>query len=58
MSPKELLYIEDALNHEKHMKSCCTQNAECLSDPSLKNMVSDMAAKHQAVFDKLYQLLQ
>ena len=22
MSPKELLYLEDALNHEKHMKTC------------------------------------
>lgn len=57
MSPKELLYIEDALNHEKHMKTCCTQNAECLQDPTLKNMVSDMAHRHQALFDKLLQLL-
>jgi len=57
MSPKELLYLEDALNHEKHMKSCCTQSADGLSDTSLKNVVSDMAAKHQSIFDKLYQLL-
>ena len=57
MSPKELLYIEDALNHEKHMKTCCTRNADCLQDPTLKNMVSDMAQRHQALFDKLLQLL-
>ena len=57
MSPKELLYIEDALNHEKHMKTCCTRNADCLQDPALKNMVSDMAQRHQALFDKLFQLL-
>ena len=57
MSPKELLYIEDALNHEKHMKTCCTRNADCLQDPTLKNMVSDMAQRHQALFDKLFRLL-
>ena len=57
MSPKELLYIEDALNHEKHMKTCCMQSADCLSDPSLKNMVSDMAQKHQIVFDSIFKLL-
>ncbi|MDD6316088.1 MAG: hypothetical protein PUB63_03645 [Clostridia bacterium] len=57
MSPKELLYLEDALNHEKHMKTCCTQSADAVSDATLKNVISDMAAKHQAVFDKLFQLL-
>lgn len=57
MSPKELLYVEDALNHEKHMKACCMQNADCLQDPALKNVVSDMAMKHQNLFDKLFQLL-
>lgn len=57
MSPKELLYIEDALNHEKHMKNCCMQNADCLQDTSLKNIVSDMAMKHQNLFNNLFQLL-
>ena len=57
MSPKELLYIEDALNHENHMKSCFMQNPDCLQDPALKNVVSDMAMKHQNLFDKLFQLL-
>lgn len=57
MSPKELLYLEDALNHEKHMKTCCTQSADAVSDAALKNVISDMAAKHQSVFDKLFQLL-
>lgn len=57
MSPKELLYIEDALSHEKHMKTCCSQSADSLSDSTLKNAVSNMASKHQSVFDKFYQLL-
>ncbi len=57
MSPKELLYVEDALNHEKHMKTCCTQSSGDVSDPALKNVISDMARTHQSIFNKLYELL-
>lgn len=57
MSPKELLYVEDALNHEKHMKTCCTKSSDELGDPALKNIMTDMARMHQNIFDKLYELL-
>ena len=46
MSPKELLYIEDALGHEKQ-----------LSDGELKSFVSELSGKHQASFNKFYGLL-
>ena len=32
MSPKELLYIEDALGHEQQMKKSCTDFANQLQD--------------------------
>ena len=33
MSPKELLYIEDALGHEKFLKTQCQQAMQNLTDP-------------------------
>lgn len=57
MSPKELLYIEDALGHEQQMKKACTDFASQLQDADLKNFVQSLCTKHQASFDKLYQTL-
>ena len=57
MSPKELLYIEDALGHEKQLSSCCKDLAEQLSDGELKSFVSELSGKHQASFNKFYGLL-
>ena len=57
MSPKELLYIEDALGHEKQMKDCCSDFASRLQDAELKNFVQDLCRKHQNNFDRLYGLL-
>ncbi len=58
MSPKELLYIEDALGHATHMKSCCTQGASSITDPAISNLVQGMVSRHQQIFDKFYQLLK
>ena len=52
MSPKELLYIEDALGHEKQMKDCCTDYANMLQDGELKNFVQGLCERHQTSFNK------
>ena len=57
MSPKELLYVEDALGHEKFLKSQCQQAVANLADPDLKNMVQQMMQKHTELFNQFYQLL-
>jgi hypothetical protein len=57
MSPKELLYIEDALGHEQQCKTFCTDFSAQISDTQLKSFVGTMATKHQKNFDKFYQLL-
>ena len=57
MSPKELLYIEDALGHEKFLISQCRQAAKALSDPTLRDFVSRMQAAHQDLFNQFYQLV-
>lgn len=57
MSPKELLYVEDALNHAQFMKVQCQECANQLTDPVLKNFVSDLSNKHSDIFNELYRTL-
>ena len=57
MSPKELSYIEDALSHEKHMKTKCTDYANQIQDPELKSYVNQLVTTHQQTFGQFYQLL-
>ncbi len=57
MSPKELLYIEDALGHEKILKQQCQQAISNLTDPDLKNYVQQLVNKHQELFGQFYQLV-
>ena len=52
MSPKELMYIEDALGHETFLQSQCRQAAQ-----ELKNYVTQLANQHQQLFQKLYGLM-
>ena len=57
MSPKELLYIEDALGHTKQIKTVCTDFSNQLGDTELANFVSQIAQKQQKVFESIYSLL-
>ena len=57
MSPKELLYIEDALGHEKFLRTQCQQAISNLTDPELKNVVQQMMQKHQELFTRFYNLV-
>ena len=57
MSPKELLYIEDALGHEAQMKAACADFSAKLQDPDLKNLVSQISQKHNECFNRFYGLL-
>lgn len=57
MTTKELLYVEDALGHEKYFQTQCKETAKQLQDPELKSQVEQMAQKHQEIFGKMYQLL-
>ncbi len=57
MSPKELLYLEDALSHEQFLKTQCQQAMNALTDPELKTYVQQMMQKHQQLFQSLYQVI-
>ena len=57
MSPKELLYIEDALGHTKQIKTVCSDFSNQLNDTELSNFLQTIAQKQQQTFDKFYNLL-
>ena len=57
MSPKELLYIEDTLGHEKQIKTTCNESAKALVDVSLQDFVTTVGKSHANTFKKFYGLL-
>lgn len=57
MSPKELLYIEDALNHEQDLKKSCTDLANQLQDAELKRFVQGIADRQSTSYSKFYSLI-
>ena len=56
MTSKELLYVEDALGHEKYFQTKCNEAAQQIQDETLKQCVMQMAEKHQ-LFRTFYGLL-
>ena len=54
MSPKELLYIEDALGHTKQIKTVCTDFSNQLGDTELANFVSQIAQNQQMVLSYFF----
>ncbi len=58
MSPKELLYIEDALGHDVQIKATCTDAVSNLEDNDLKNFVNQIAQEHSQCFNRFYGLLK
>ncbi len=57
MSPKDLMYIEDALGHEQILKKQCEDAVTCIQDPELKSCVQQLTAKHQEIFRQFYELV-
>ena len=57
MSPKELLYVEDTLGHEKQISSTCKQSAMNLHDVELQGFVAGVGKSHADAFNKFYGLL-
>ena len=57
MSPKELLYIEDALGHTQYLMTQCRSAAGQLTDPTLRSAAQRMVAEHQKLFASFYNLV-
>lgn len=57
MTSKELLYVEDALGHEKFMKSCSKKTASQLQDITLSNYIAELEKTHGELYNKFLNLL-
>ena len=57
MSPKELMYLEDAMGHAKFLATQCQDAANQLQDGELKKSAQQMADKHKQLFNQFYQLM-
>ena len=57
MTEKELLYVEDALDHEQHFRTECQNAASRLQDAELKSLSQQLEQKHRQIFQSFYDLL-
>ncbi len=57
MTTKELLYIEDALSHEKYFQTVCNETINKIQDSDLKSCVEQLNQKHQQIFKSFCNLL-
>lgn len=57
MSPKELLYVEDALGHAQFLTTQCREAAGQLRDPKLRAQAQQLAARNETLFNKFYGLV-
>ncbi len=58
MTDKELLYLEDALEHEQYFQTKFNETASKIKDGELKNSVEDIKNKHQQIYQNLFTLLK
>ena len=57
MTPKEVLYVEDALSHTQFLMTQCRDAASQLSDPSLQNQARELLQNNQQLFQQFYDLV-
>lgn len=57
MTPKELLYIEDALGHTRFLMTQYSMAANQLTDPELKRRVQQLINGNQKLFTQFYDLV-
>lgn len=57
MTEKELLYVEDAINHELYMIKSIKETEECLTDENLAKVVKKLGHKHQSILEMFMNLL-
>ena len=57
MTQKELLYVEDAINHEIYMINTCNEIKDCLNEESLIKLVKKLERKHEDILEIFMNLL-
>jgi len=57
MTPKELLYVEDALGHAQFMMTQAQEAANNLLDPTLKQHAQQLVNENQKLFTQFLGLV-
>ena len=57
MTPKEVLYVEDALGHTQYLMTQCRTAAAQLSDPALQRQAQELLESNQRLFQQFYELI-
>ena len=57
MTPKEVLYVEDALGHAQFLKSQCQDAVNALQDVNLKRPAQQWLQENQSIFRSFYSLV-
>jgi len=57
LTPKEVLYLDDALSHAQFMAKQCRDAAQQLQDPTLRQTAQTMADLHSKVYSQFYSLV-
>ena len=58
MTQKELLYIEDAIGHEKNIITICEETINMLEDENLISYLTKEIKKHEDMQEKLMDMLE
>lgn len=58
MTQKELLYMEDAIEHETNLIEIATLSIENIEDKTLKTFMKGQLKKHQSLKDKLMKIME
>ena len=57
MTPKEVLYVDDALGHAQFLQSQCQDAVNALQDTALKQQAQQWLNANQAIFRSFYSLV-
>lgn len=57
MTPKEVLYVEDALGHAQFLKTQCQDAIDALQDAGLKRQAQQWLQENQNIFRSFYSLV-
>ena len=57
MTEKELLYLEDAVGHEKNLSAICDFTISNLEDESLISFIEKESSKHTQILNNLVNKL-
>ena len=58
MTEKELLYVEDAIMHEKNIIAICNETINFLEDDNLVSFLKKEIKKHENMQEKLMIMLK